>query len=134
MCKFSFNIWKNKLILIILIIFRYNNRFGSDGIHEPLTWEQVEDKVNDFKEKYIYPTIVTKEVEEELMLWWLKNKLSKHSYDEAGNNDSDDENVDDDDHDNGNQKELEIKETEGNKNVSSNGHVDQDINKTSVSS
>jgi hypothetical protein len=30
-------------------LFRYNKRFGSDGLHEPLTWEKQQDAVDRFK-------------------------------------------------------------------------------------
>lgn len=101
-------------------------------MHEKLTWEHVEDKVNEFKEKYIYPTIINKEIEEENMLWWLKHKLSRHSYDDADNYDSDD-NVGDDD-DNGN---VKVEETNLNENNHERGNMnsnfDENINKMSAS-
>lgn len=111
-------------------------------MHEQLTWEDVEDKVQEFKEKYIYPTIVNKEVAEESMLWWIDNKLSRHSYDDADNNESDDENaggddenVGDDDDDNGKEKESQENETEEKLTDSPNGNViDQNTNKSTVSS
>ncbi|KAJ4448987.1 hypothetical protein ANN_00379 [Periplaneta americana] len=51
---------------------RYNQRFGKDGIHEPLDWEEVEADVKAFKEKFIFPTIIESEIEEKsypLSLW-----------------------------------------------------------------
>ena len=37
---------------------RYNKRFANDGIHESLTWENVEDSVDAFKKDYIFPEII----------------------------------------------------------------------------
>ncbi|XP_069671652.1 pseudouridylate synthase 1 homolog isoform X2 [Periplaneta americana] len=58
---------------------RYNQRFGKDGIHEPLDWEEVEADVKAFKEKFIFPTIIESEIEEKSMLSWLET-LPLHSY------------------------------------------------------
>ncbi|KAJ8942908.1 hypothetical protein NQ314_009883 [Rhamnusium bicolor] len=70
-----------------------------DGMHQKLTWEEVENEVTEFKEKYIYPTIINTEIKDEQMVYWLNNKLSRHSYDlEEEDNDSDeDDDVGDDD-------------------------------------
>lgn len=69
-------------------------------MHEKLTWEDVEEEVNNFKEKYIYPTIIETEIKEESMIYWIKNKLSRHSYDlEEEDNESGDEAEDDEDND-----------------------------------
>ena len=37
---------------------RYNKRFANDGIHESLTWENVEDSVEAFKQDYIFPEMI----------------------------------------------------------------------------
>lgn len=58
---------------------RYNQRFGKDGIHEPLDWAEVEADVKAFKEKFIFPTIIESEIEEKSMLSWLET-LPLHSY------------------------------------------------------
>ncbi|XP_018560852.1 tRNA pseudouridine synthase A [Anoplophora glabripennis] len=88
------------LVLDYVHYDRYNNRYGTDGMHEKLTWEDVEDEINNFKEKYIYPTIVETEIKEESMIYWIKNKLSRHSYDlDEEDNDSGDEGEDDEDND-----------------------------------
>ncbi|KAJ8912257.1 hypothetical protein NQ315_008848 [Exocentrus adspersus] len=87
------------LILDYVHYTRYNHRYGTDGMHETLTWEEVEDKVNEFKEKYIYPTIINTEIKEESMIYWLQNKLSRHSYDLEEENESDDEGADEDEAD-----------------------------------
>lgn len=50
---------------------KYNRRFGNDGMHEALEWVVEEAKIADFKEDYIYPTIIQTEREEKSMASWL---------------------------------------------------------------
>ncbi|MGH0169164.1 UNVERIFIED_CONTAM: hypothetical protein FKN15_056001 [Acipenser sinensis] len=50
---------------------KYNMRFGSDGLHEPLDWVEEEDRIAAFKEEHIYPTIIQTEIEEKSMVNWL---------------------------------------------------------------
>lgn len=50
---------------------KYNQRFGGDGLHEPLDWAQEEAKVVAFKEQHIYPTIISTERHERSMAQWL---------------------------------------------------------------
>lgn len=59
---------------------RYNNRYGSDGVHDKLLWEEEKETVTDFAEKYIFPTIIDTEISEKPMLTWLE-KLSRHAFD-----------------------------------------------------
>ncbi|XP_029834803.2 tRNA pseudouridine synthase A [Ixodes scapularis] len=59
---------------------RYNKRYGGDGLHEPLTWEEKQDIIQSFKEKHIYPTILETEKNEKSMLTWMEN-LPLHTYD-----------------------------------------------------
>jgi len=59
---------------------RYNNRFGSDGMHQSLTWDEVNDKVEEFCQQYIYPVITKTENEEKSMFNWLQT-LPYHTYD-----------------------------------------------------
>lgn len=79
------------LVLDFVHYDRYNNRYGEDGVHEKLLWEEEESAVNEFKEKYIFPTIIETEIKEESMVCWLENKLSRHSYDDFDEEDDDDE-------------------------------------------
>lgn len=58
---------------------KYNQRFGKDGIHEPLDWADVAADVTAFKEKFIFPTIVDSEIEEKSMMNWLET-LPLHTY------------------------------------------------------
>ncbi|XP_049776844.1 pseudouridylate synthase 1 homolog isoform X1 [Schistocerca cancellata] len=59
---------------------RYNKRYGNDGLHEPLTWDDVEKELITFREKYIYSAIVNTEISEKCFLNWLLT-LPYHSYD-----------------------------------------------------
>ncbi|KAM4858674.1 pseudouridylate synthase 1 homolog isoform X2 [Urocitellus parryii] len=58
---------------------KYNQRFGGDGLHEPLDWAQEEGKVAAFKEQHIYPTIVSTERDERSMAQWLST-LPVHDF------------------------------------------------------
>ncbi|XP_062867523.1 tRNA pseudouridine synthase A [Trichomycterus rosablanca] len=50
---------------------RYNKRFGGDGLHETLEWNQEEKAISDFKEMHIYPSIVETESQEKSMVSWM---------------------------------------------------------------
>nr|XP_057912578.1 tRNA pseudouridine synthase A [Doryrhamphus excisus] len=50
---------------------RYNKRFGGDGLHERLEWDNEEEAIKAFKEAHIYPTIVETECQEGSMLSWM---------------------------------------------------------------
>ena len=58
---------------------RYNRRFANDGIHESLTWENVEEDVEAFKQDFIFPEMISGEKEEKSMFEWLK-VLPIHSF------------------------------------------------------
>lgn len=58
---------------------RYNKRFGGDGQHDPIKWESLSDKIDDFKNELIYPVVVEAELNEKSMLQWL-GTLSLHTY------------------------------------------------------
>lgn len=59
---------------------RYNERYGQDGVHVPLTWEKEEPEIQEFINKYIFPTIYNIEMKEKPMVAWLET-LGFHSYD-----------------------------------------------------
>lgn len=67
------------LVLEYVHYDRYNTRYGEDGMHEKLVWDEVEREVNEFKEDFIFPTIVNTEVNEKPMVEWL-DKLFKHGF------------------------------------------------------
>ncbi|XP_077015640.1 pseudouridylate synthase 1 homolog [Tamandua tetradactyla] len=58
---------------------KYNQRFGGDGLHEPLDWSEEEGKIAAFKERHIYPTIVSTERDERSMAQWLST-LPVHDF------------------------------------------------------
>lgn len=57
----------------------YNKRFGSDGIHEGLVWNDVGNDIQKFREKYIDSTIIETEIKENPMIKWLET-LPMHSF------------------------------------------------------
>ncbi|XP_012671242.1 tRNA pseudouridine synthase A isoform X2 [Clupea harengus] len=50
---------------------RYNKRFGGDGLHETLEWNEEEGAITAFKEEHIFPTIVETERAEKSMVSWM---------------------------------------------------------------
>uniref|UniRef100_A0A336LXT1 Pseudouridylate synthase 1 homolog n=1 Tax=Culicoides sonorensis TaxID=179676 RepID=A0A336LXT1_CULSO len=58
---------------------RYNKRYGDDGIHEKLLFEDIKEKVEEFAEKNILPTIIDTEISQKSMLEFVVN-LHKHTY------------------------------------------------------
>lgn len=75
---------------------RYNNRYGDDGVHGKLLWEEEREKVEEFAEKYIFPTIIDTEINEKPMLAWLE-KISRHKFDSFQGEEEEEEEGDDDD-------------------------------------
>lgn len=60
---------------------RYNERYGSDGVHESLLFEDENEAVEEFFSKNIMPTIIETELRETSMREWIKARLINHSYD-----------------------------------------------------
>lgn len=60
--------------------FRYNKRYGGDGIHEPILWDEYNDKITEFKYNCIYPIVYETEKKDKSMLEWLQT-LQFHTYD-----------------------------------------------------
>ncbi|XP_042222989.1 tRNA pseudouridine synthase A-like isoform X2 [Homarus americanus] len=69
---------------------KYNKRYGSDGIHEPLNWDEAAQKIQEFRELYIDSSIVKTEIKEKPMLKWLAT-LPLHNFNisEASNGNDD---------------------------------------------
>ncbi|CAF3444549.1 unnamed protein product [Rotaria sp. Silwood1] len=59
------------LVLEKLHYDRYDKKFGKDGQHEALTWEQAETEITKFKEDVIVPHIIKKEITDKSMFSWL---------------------------------------------------------------
>lgn len=79
---------------------RYNRRYGGDGMHAKLEWEdpgadQVQKDMNLFRQDRILPTIVQGEIEGRSMFLWLFT-LDKHNYDRNDNEDEADQDKDND--------------------------------------
>lgn len=68
------------LVLDTVHYDRYNNRFGSDGIHKVLTWTAQEEEIRTFIEKRIYSNIYDIELREWPMITWLLEHLRKHNF------------------------------------------------------
>ncbi|XP_002020326.2 tRNA pseudouridine synthase A [Drosophila persimilis] len=68
------------LVLDTVHYERYNERYGKDGIHNPLTWEAQETQVQAFVESQIFSQIYKTEAEQRNMLDWI-GTLHYHSYD-----------------------------------------------------
>lgn len=60
---------------------RYNSRYGADGFHENLVWDDFDAAVEEFRSKFIQPVIAESELTDAPMLSWLST-LERHSYDE----------------------------------------------------
>ncbi|KAF6200247.1 hypothetical protein GE061_006550 [Apolygus lucorum] len=59
---------------------RYNQRYGSDGMHEAIEWSSVQPTLDEFKHKFILTSIVKTEKEENSMISWLET-LPMHTFD-----------------------------------------------------
>jgi tRNA pseudouridine38-40 synthase len=59
---------------------KYNERFGNDGVHKPLTWEHVQDKIDQFKEEYIFSNIIEREKRTRSMFNWLSQLQTTHHF------------------------------------------------------
>uniref|UniRef100_A0A1A9VB88 Pseudouridylate synthase 1 homolog n=1 Tax=Glossina austeni TaxID=7395 RepID=A0A1A9VB88_GLOAU len=68
------------LVLDTVHYERYNERYGKDGIHNPLTWENHETEIQQFVEQKILANIYETEYKEKPLLNWLET-LPLHSYD-----------------------------------------------------
>uniref|UniRef100_A0A1L8E088 Pseudouridylate synthase 1 homolog n=1 Tax=Nyssomyia neivai TaxID=330878 RepID=A0A1L8E088_9DIPT len=88
------------LVLDTLHYDRYNRRYGNDGIHSPLTWDEYEDEIGKFVREQIHPVITETEIKDKPFMEWLEKKLSIHNYtgrpiDEHENSEDEDEWQDD---------------------------------------
>ncbi|XP_076181208.1 pseudouridine synthase 1 [Ptiloglossa arizonensis] len=58
----------------------YNTRYGSDGIHESLAWEECNEEVEQFYKEYILKNIVDTETTEKTTLNWLAGFLTPNRF------------------------------------------------------
>lgn len=54
----------------------YDRNYGSNGQYEKITWEECDEKVQQFHEQYIQSNILQTEVHSESMLEWLETLLN----------------------------------------------------------
>lgn len=59
---------------------KYNKIFGSTPNRQPLTWDEFQGPLEDFRAKFVHSHIVNKEIEEQSMQFWVEDLLS-YSYD-----------------------------------------------------
>lgn len=59
---------------------RYNQRYSLEGQHDDLEWDREDDAVEEFKENFILSNIIKTEVEEEVMLKWIREVLPMHTF------------------------------------------------------
>ncbi|XP_059613533.1 pseudouridylate synthase 1 homolog [Phlebotomus argentipes] len=67
------------LVLDTLHYDRYNKRYGNDGIHSPLLWDEYEEEIQKFIREEVYPIITETEIKEKPFLEWLEY-LSEHDF------------------------------------------------------
>lgn len=72
-----------------------DKRYGDDGLHEKLVFDEYRDQIEEFAEKHIISTIVETEIKEKPMLEWVHH-LNRHTYEvrEDSATDGKDEDVD----------------------------------------
>ncbi|XP_031849075.1 pseudouridine synthase 1 [Nomia melanderi] len=58
----------------------YNKRYGNDGIHKPLNWEEYDKEVAQFYRDFILKDIICTEVEEKITLNWLATYLTPNRF------------------------------------------------------
>lgn len=57
----------------------YNQRYGTDGVHEPLDWKECDEEVEKFQTEYIIKHIVDTEIADKTTLNWVAS-LPMHSF------------------------------------------------------
>lgn len=69
---------------------RYNKRYGSDGMHETLSWDKVEDQVTRFKEDIVFSDIISTEISSKSMFEWMSvlpmHQFKPRHFEEDGEN------------------------------------------------
>ena len=68
------------LVLDEIHYTRYAERYGADGLHDPLTFDDEKEEIEKFFLKHILTTIIDTEVKDKSMLSWVET-LGMHSYD-----------------------------------------------------
>ncbi|KAK2156955.1 hypothetical protein NP493_1913g00027 [Ridgeia piscesae] len=60
----------------------YNRKYGNDGMHVPVSWDEYSDVIEKFKEEDIFSVIYRTEKKKRKMLAWMST-LHLHTFDEA---------------------------------------------------
>ena len=60
---------------------QYNERYGQDGIHDAISWDDLEPTIKEFRAQFIHPVIINTEINEGPMTKWL-DTLLYHTYDD----------------------------------------------------
>merc|ERR1712117_373648 len=58
----------------------YNRKYGKDGLHQPLDWDEYKEEISKFKKEYITREIIETEKNEKSMMEWMAT-LPLHSFD-----------------------------------------------------
>ncbi|XP_074641522.1 pseudouridylate synthase 1 homolog [Tubulanus polymorphus] len=56
----------------------YNKKYGYDGMHEPLIWDEHKEQIEAFKKKHIYSSMIETEKAEKDMMKWMSTLFSHH--------------------------------------------------------
>jgi len=57
---------------------KYNRKYGKDGIHKPLEWPELEERIETYKHEYIFSNIIKKETSKSSMFTWLTRMCICH--------------------------------------------------------
>lgn len=82
------------LVLNNVHFTRYDKRYGDDGQHKPLTFEECDEAVEKFFRAKILPTIIKTELEEKSMQIWVGRRLNRHNFEMNAEADEEDKEED----------------------------------------
>lgn len=68
------------LVLDNVHFTRYDKRYGDDGQHKALIFEECNEEVEKFFRAKILPTIIRTELEEKPMQIWIGRRLNRHNF------------------------------------------------------
>ncbi|KAL0269353.1 UNVERIFIED_CONTAM: hypothetical protein PYX00_007116 [Menopon gallinae] len=58
----------------------YNRKYGSDGTHDKLEWNDIEEELSRFREEKIVTPIIKSELENQEIITWMKEKFYNSEY------------------------------------------------------
>lgn len=68
------------LVLDNVHFTRYDKRYGDDGHHNKMTFEECNEEVENFFKAKILPTIIETEINEKPMQIWIGRRLNRHNF------------------------------------------------------